>query len=155
MKLRTRWALRRRYILRGAGEGIIQIEALMNALARARRSSNPAAVTAAEAAIKRSALKIAVEDKQYVIDLLPGEQDPDMEKIGESALAKAGVSVTGELDVYGRPISAYMQIERFIIPWETKVWLPWRRREETRKRELLLAYANYFQSQITQATPPR
>jgi hypothetical protein len=140
----TKWESRRRYILSGAHEGIIQVEALMNALARARRSPNPTAITEAEANIKKSALKITVEDNEYIIDILPGEHDPSMEKIGEGVLAKAGVSVTGELDAYGRPISAYMQIQRFIMPWETKAWRPSRRREEKRKRELLLAYARLF-----------
>jgi hypothetical protein len=149
----TKWELRRQYILRGAREGIIQVEALMNALARARRSTNPAAIIEAEAAIKKSALKITVnKDEEYIIDILPGEPDPDMEKIGEGGLANAGISVTGELDAYGRPISAYIQVQRFIMPWQTTTWRPWLRREEKRKRELALAFANCFQSQFTQST---
>jgi hypothetical protein len=138
--------------------------ALMNALERALKRQDQAAIGAARAAIKQSALAIEVCNTEYRIQVLQPVFDATMSKIGAHNLANAPLGIVGQIDTWGMPIDAYVYMGHqgwvgLVMPWDgivpSRACSPWKRRREKQERRraasVALAYASCFQQEFTTA----
>jgi hypothetical protein len=166
----TKMLLKQRYFNDSARECFVQIQALMNALARASRRGDQEAIATARAAIMQSAISIDVcEDGPfdlYRIKVLHPVLNRTMVKIGEHNLAYATLGISGKMDAQGKPTDAYVYVGNhelgwigLLMPWDgivqSRALSPWKRRRERQERKhaasVALDYASCFQSEFIKA----